>query len=239
VVLVDRSEETDLVRRAVRGEPRSIRTLVAYITPTINGVIQRYLGAMARSARIRDRVQNRDELYQEVMLELFAKDAGVLVRFDSDKATLKRYVGRVASHVCYTRVQRRQPDIIDEPMNPEISGEPSIDLASKADARLLLQRLYTQLTREVSPDELRLFRLLIVEERSHEEVSQLTGISKPNLHVRKSRLRSRAQKLLTKLLKDNRPNERENRDDGQPEEEDDEDPARYPRPIGTSESQST
>lgn len=183
---MERARERRLVDQAIAREPEAVRRLVDHLTPTVHAVVQRYVAAWAAGMGMSDWSQARDELYQEVMVALFADDARVLRRFDPERAGLRTYVRRVAANTCYACVQAQGAPPKEEWVDDSQSD--GVDWPARAEATTELARILGWLGKSLGPTDLRLFHLLIVQERPFGEVSAETGFSVQNLHLRKFRL---------------------------------------------------
>lgn len=182
---------------ALGGREAAVRELVAYLTPGVHAVVLRYLGGWTMRSRVSDARQARDELYQEVMLELFAKDGEALGRFDPARAGLQTYARRIAAHTCYRVVSRRPAPPLEE--LPEAVPDPAPPEQARTLAKDLLSRLYDRLEQALSPTDLLVFKLAVVQDLDAAEVERQTGVPVKNVHVRKFRIRQRAQAILREL----------------------------------------
>jgi len=191
------------VQKAVAGEREALTRLVDALTPTIQARVARVL------LRIRQRYQRRsvrqevEDLTQEVFLVLFADQARVLRSWDRRRGlSLHGFVGLVAERraLSLLRTGKRNPWTEDPTLTDELdqaSAAPGPEgiAVSKDLLTLLLRRLEETL----SPLGRHLFELLYIQERTVEEVTSLTGMSRDAVYAWRSRLRRLSQRLLHEI----------------------------------------
>jgi RNA polymerase sigma-70 factor, ECF subfamily len=193
-----------LVSQALSGQEQALWCLVDLLTPVIQARVARVLLAYRPPDENYTVRQQVEDLSQDVFLLLFNDDARVLRSWQPEQGlSLENFVGLVARRqaLSYLRSGKRNPWREDPTLNGE-SGEPAVDsdpeerTASREALRLLLRRLQE----ELSPLGWHLFQLLLVQERSVEEVEQQTGMSPDALYAWRSRLRRVARRLLGEVL---------------------------------------
>lgn len=195
----------DIVRRAMQGDNTAVRTLVQRLTPILQARAVRALMRCSRGLLPRDVRQEVEDLVQTVFGILFSN--GGKLFFDWDPArgkSFENYVALVAdSRIASTLRTRRGRVWPDEPTDVEgleSSGQfqigPEPEIHSREELLLILRRF-----REVATDRAyELFVLLYVEERSAEEVSEITGLSVENVHAHKSRLGKLTRRIANEVL---------------------------------------
>jgi len=195
----------ELVRRAMRGEGPAVRTLVQRLTPILQARAVRALLRCSRGLLPRDVRQEVEDLVQTAFSILFAN--GGKLFFDWDPARGKSFENYIAlvvdSRIASTlrthcgRVWPDEPTDFDE---LESSGQfqigPEPEIHSREELLLILRRF-----RDVATDRAyELFVLLYVEERTTEEVSEITGLSAENVHAHKSRLGKLARRIANEVI---------------------------------------
>jgi RNA polymerase sigma factor (sigma-70 family) len=200
------AEDTaELVRRALAREQAALNRLVAKLTPVIQARVARTL--MARRSRLasgHDLRQKVEDLSQEVFLALFEKDEKALRSWQSERGlSLENFVGLVAERevLSFLRSGRRNPWKEDPFLTEDEidTAAPDSDPEEITASRELLSRLLDRLREELSPEGYWLFQLLFIEELSQTEVQEATGLSADAVYARRSRLRRKAQELLTEM----------------------------------------
>ncbi len=122
----------------------------------------------------------------------------------SGKVPLAHWVSRIAVNTCLNelRAEKRRPEWrlsdFDENTSAAIEqgARTEADLGSPADARLAKDILY-QLLAQLAPEDRLLITLLHLEERSVQEIHQLTGWSRSAIKVRAFRARAKMKKMLS------------------------------------------
>jgi len=201
-------EETmGLIGRALAGDPAGLARLVALLTPVIQVRVARTLrDYRSLLAGGRDLRQEVEDLTQEVFLELFRRDAHVLRSWQAERGlSLENFVGLVAKGQVFSflRNGKRNPRKEDpsfaadelEAVAVTVDDDPEKVTAS----RELLSCLLDGLREELSPLGWWLFELLFVQELSQAEVEAVSGLSADAVYAWRSRLRSRAKKLLAEM----------------------------------------
>ena len=178
----DRSSDvTSLLERTRRRDAAAAEALVEYLHPVILPVIHR---------RLPEGADPRD-LAQEVFLRIFSN----LDRFRGSASSLEAWARRIAFRTCLNRLRHwrvrpelRWTDLSEaqrEMFDSVIAAGQEPDPAQQASARDLVEALLARL----SPKERLLVELLELEQRSLDEVCQLTGWSRINIRVRLHRAR--------------------------------------------------
>jgi len=195
-----------LVAQAIAGDGPALRSLVELLTPVIQARVARALLAFRPSNDGRPVRPQVEDLTQEVLLVLFADGARVLRSWRQEQGlSLENFVGLVARRraISWLRSGRRsswrEDPTLDgaEAPEPAAAEDPEGEAASREQLRLLLRRLQE----ELSPLGWRLFELLLVQERSVEEVERRTGMSRDALYAWRSRLRRLARRLLGEIMR--------------------------------------
>lgn len=187
-------ERTDAewIAAVLNGDVSSFEPLVTKHQPRVFATARRY-------ARREDEVE---DIVQEVFLKAFQK----LSSFRGD-APFEHWLMRLAVRTCYDFLrshQRNREMTFSDISGPEtewlerFAADPSEANEDAAAARELVQRLLSQL----SPSARLVITLLEIEDRSVNEVAELTGWSAPVVKVRAFRARAEMRKCLKKLVRE-------------------------------------
>lgn len=147
----------------------------------------RVFGLAARFAR---NAAELEDICQEVFIQAYFK----LRQFRGD-SPFEHWLLRMATFKCYDHLRKRQrsaPSISVEVLL-ESGHEPTAPRAAEPDPQL--ERLHTALAR-LAPKERLVITLLELEERSVQEIAELTGWSPGNVKVRAFRARAALRKLM-------------------------------------------
>lgn len=156
--------ETEAAFRA--GDRRAFLAVYAAYGPTIRGLVARFFAQPFA----------REEAVQEVWLLVYR----MAPSFDPDRGALSAWLRTVAANRCkeLLRAQGRRPDARAE------LDEEALAVAGQATANpedgvrgARLRDAVARFSAQLSPEEAEVFRLSLVEERSHDEVARSAGIS--------------------------------------------------------------
>ena len=184
--------DAEWIAAVLNGDVSSFEPLVTKYQPRVFATARRY-------ARREDEVE---DIVQEVFLKAFQK----LSSFRGD-APFEHWLMRLAVRTCYDflRSHRRNREMsFSEISSPEtewlerFAADPSEANEDAAAARELVQRLLSLL----SPSARLVITLLEIEDRSVNEVAELTGWSAPVVKVRAFRARAEMRKCLKKLVRE-------------------------------------
>ena len=181
------------LRRVRENDPEAARSLVEYLYPQVMRIVATKL----------PRRDSEEDLAQDIFLKMFTK----LEQYKGD-VPFEHWVSRIAVNNCLNalRAQRSRPEWRWADLSPEqaetleavMSAAPDNPHPSQAmGARELIDKLLATLS---PPDQL-LIRLLELEERSIEEVRQLTGWSATRIRVRAFRARRKLNQAFTRMKK--------------------------------------
>jgi len=149
-------------------------------------LVRVHQGAIRKVAALyaRDRA-DREDLFQEIALQLWRSFEGF-----RGEAAFSTFLYRVALNTALMRLRstRRRPEV-DAAAAVRDAASPAI---SRDDEEV--ERLYAAI-RELAPID-RAIVMLVLEERSHDEIASVTGLSTGNVGVRLSRSRVRLRRLL-------------------------------------------
>ncbi len=185
------------VEQARQRDEDAARVLVERLYPLVIRIVRSHLPRRAAE----------EDLAQEVFVKLFAR----LERYETRAGTpFEHWVSRLAVRTCLDalRAADRRPelrwgDLSEEQvawldfMQADQSVAPD---ASAASARELIEQLLAQL----APNDRLVISLMDLEEKTVQEVSQITGWSKTLVKVRAFRARRKLRKLARTFLAQNR-----------------------------------
>lgn len=161
------------------------------------------------SAGSRDARQEVEDLTQQVFVALLENGGERLRRWSGEEGTLPAFVGTIADHeiASILRSQRTNPWA----QQPMVEGmlEAKLDLAASSEQEFLsreeLVLLWERLKGELSDLGVDLFIWSFVEERSIEEVQELSGMSASAIYQWRSRLARLIRKLREESLSEKAP----------------------------------
>ena len=183
-------DERTCLREIAAGNEVAARNLLFHFHPFVLKLVRSHL----------PRRMSEEDLTQMIFIKIFRN----LDRY-SGKVPLQHWISRIAVNTCLNelRAEKRRPEWRLSDFDPETSAaieqlsriEP--DLTSPEEeqrAKQLLNSLLSQLP----PEDRLLVTLLHLEERSVEEIHQLTGWSRDKVKVRAFRAREKMKKILAK-----------------------------------------
>jgi len=172
------------------------RSLVEFLYPAVIRIVRANLPRRAAE----------EDLAQEIFVKMFAK----LDQYEGE-VPLEHWVSRIAVNHCLNaiRAQRSRPEWRMADLSEEQSAAlEAVTTSAMHDPGPALaigaRELVEKLLEPLSPPDRLLMRLLEMEDRSLEEVQQLTGWSSVTIRVRAFRARQRLNKLFRKLRKEGR-----------------------------------
>lgn len=196
---------SQLVETALAGDVDALRRLVEAITPAIQtavaDTVRRHLKGLARTSSRRE----VEDLVQEVLVALLAKDGKRLRQWSAERGSLSAYVKLVSRCVVYSilRTQKLNPWANDT-MSPEdiddlVSDEddPEHQAAQSEYQAAVLAGLEARLT-----DHTRVVFRLLVEGQSTGAICEGTGMSENAVHLIRHRIVATARDVARKLLGD-------------------------------------
>lgn len=182
------------VERVRQHDQQAARSLVDHLYPLVIKIVR---GKLPRR-------ESEEDLMQEIFLKMFTK-------LDQYQATypFDHWVSRIAVNHCLNalRAQRHRPEWRRSDLTEEqdqaldaVSASASSDShpAHAIGARELVDKILESL----DPEDQLLIRLLEMEERSIDEIRELTGWSSTRIRVRAFRARQKLNKRFGKLRKD-------------------------------------
>jgi RNA polymerase sigma-70 factor (ECF subfamily) len=179
------------IRRVRRGDETAASALVERLYPTVMRTVRSHLPR---------RTQEQD-LAQMVFVKVFNK----LNQF-SGRVPLEHWVARIAVNTCLNQLKHesirpelRMSDLSEDQERVVVhlaSTQEDLPWTQATAARELLEKILDQL----NPEDRLVITLLHLEERSTEEISQLTGWSVSWVKVRAFRARQKMREVWTRLF---------------------------------------
>ena len=181
----ERFDEAACLRRVRERDEAACRELVEHLYPAVIRLVRAHL----------PRRDEEEDLAQEVFLKMFA-------RLDQyrEQVPLEHWVSRIAVTTCYDklRAQQRRPELRRADLSEEESERIDRITAdtvddTKSDA-LAARELVGRLLDRLSPSDRLVITLLELEQRSIEEIRQITGWNSSLIKVRAFRARQKMRK---------------------------------------------
>lgn len=200
------SNEADaaLVERALTGAPAAVRALVAAVTPVVRARVARVLLRRSGAARGREVAQEIDDLAQDVFVALFERRGHILRSWSPQGGlSLANFVGLVAERRTISTLRsRRQSPWSEDPTDPVDLGPSagSTGFEEGVGHRSLLAALLDRMRAALSPQGLRMFELLMIEQRPVEAVCDETGLTAAAVYAWRSRLAKQARAVRDELM---------------------------------------
>lgn len=195
---------SELVSRALDGDSDAQKLLVERLTPEIHFNVAKMLRRWRTgSAAGRQLSQEIEDLVQEVFVELWQNDSRVLRRWEPAILPLHAYVGYIAKRRAAQILRSPRSQWREEPSQIEEldRNDPGRSPEDKSSASNLLEMVLLCLFASFSPDDFRLFKLLIHERCTPKEAAEKTGKTLDAVYKWRSRLYQRARKCLDLLSK--------------------------------------
>lgn len=187
---MDDSDAGALVEAALRHDDNAARELVRRLYPLVAKVVRAH----------RPRRTSEEDLCQMIFIKLFQK----LSQF-SGKVPLEHWVSRIAVNTCLNQIaaEKVRPELRHADLSEEEQAVVE-NLAATADElapdhRLASRQLVEHLLELLKPVERLVIDLLYLQERSVEEVRQVTGWSTSLIKVRAFRARRKMKDQLAKI----------------------------------------
>lgn len=185
-------DDTELVRRALSGDPAATRRLVVAVLPVVQARVTRVL-ARRRNKSGRDVRQEVEDLAQEVFAALFDEDGRALRAWDASRGlSLANFCGLVAEREAASilRSGRRSPWSADPTDTDDLERDlaPEPDFEARLATREQLEQLVDRVREALSPRGLEMFERLVVREESVEAVCAATKMSPDAVYAWRSRI---------------------------------------------------
>ena len=187
---MDDSDASALVEAALRHDDEAARELVRRLYPLVAKIVRGH----------RPRRTSEEDLCQMIFIKVFQK----LNQF-SGKVPLEHWVSRVAVNTCLNQIaaEKVRPELRHADLSEEeqavVENLASSDEELGPDRRLASRQLVEHLLGLLKPAERLVIDLLYLQERSVEEIRQLTGWSTSLIKVRAFRARRKMKDQLDKI----------------------------------------
>jgi RNA polymerase sigma factor (sigma-70 family) len=188
---LQRKVEATLIDQSLAGNKTAIRQLVDYLIPTIKKKVLAILHAHLSASSF---ASDADDVAQLVLEKLFRNGGQVLKNWDRQRP-LRPNVSVLSRNAAIDWLRERKNLDPLEVLEVEPSEDPRAELENRDE----MMRLMKELNRELSPQDSFLFRELIINDRSFEDISTETGLVVGTLHVRKHRLMKKVSAIAQKL----------------------------------------
>lgn len=185
--------DENLLAQVRAGTESAWQDLVKQLSPQVFGIIRNQIRATS----------DHDDIAQEAFTKIFLK----LDQFAS-KQPFRNWVSRLTINTCYDWLRKRKArplvsysdlgETEAEILEKTLAGDPLEQKESIASMRALLDRLISSL----KPREQIVIRLLDLEEKSVQDVGELTGWGASKIKVTAMRARKKLRDLLNKLESD-------------------------------------
>lgn len=196
-------DSSEILAAALAGDRAALRKLVDRLAPVIWSRVTRVAQRAGRKTPDQIR-QLGDDLRQEVFAALFQENGRALSAWAPERGlSLEGYVGLLAEHQAASilRSGRRsawREDATEDASLSRAVGGSDTDSA-RLDARDTLAHVLERIRAELSPRGLQVFELLVVEERSVDDVAGVLGMTPDALYAWRSRITKLAARIHAEL----------------------------------------
>jgi RNA polymerase sigma-70 factor, ECF subfamily len=187
---MDDSDAGALVEAALRHDDQAARELVRRLFPMVAKIVRAH----------RPRRTSEEDLCQMIFIKMFQK----LDQF-SAKVPLEHWVSRIAVNTCLSQIaaEKVRPELREADLTEEEQAVVQ-NLASSSeelapDRQLASRQLVEHLLELLKPAERLVIDLLYLQQRTVEEIRQLTGWSTSLIKVRAFRARQKMKAQLGKI----------------------------------------
>lgn len=198
-----REATQDLIRRAIDGDSKAMRELVADLTPVIRAAV---MSVLTRAPGRRQPHQELEDVSQSVLLALFADRGRALREWDPARGReLASFVTMLAHRetVSVLRSRRRSPwtehpTLLEELDRNEVSR---MGPESEAISRDMLSALAVAMREHLSPRGAEVFDLMFLQGLPVEEVCDVAGMTPDAVYAWKSRIAKKLRELFAALTR--------------------------------------
>jgi RNA polymerase sigma-70 factor (ECF subfamily) len=199
-----RDDAEQYLEAALAGNRDARAALLRSLAPIVQVRVYRALAVRGGAARGRTLQQEMEDLTQDALVALLENDFRVLRAWDDARGlSLVNYVGLVTERL----VGHRLRDRVRGPRGAEPMEDATLERAVGASgghedrvaSREVLDRVWAALKRELTPRGWELFRWLVVEEHSVEDVCAKFAMRPDALYAWRSRFLKRARALLAEI----------------------------------------
>jgi len=188
----------DCIRRVRAGDMASANALIVHLHPLVRKLVRNHL----------PRRESEEDLMQEVFIKLLQKLDSYRER---DGVPFEHWISRLTVRTCLDalRAEKSRPEWRWSDLNEGetewldflLSRQAEAPSPHATDARAAVTRLLAHLS---APDRL-VLTLLDLEERSTQEIAQLTGWTRPMVKMRAMRARHKLRQIAQELMKNDFP----------------------------------
>lgn len=185
-------DEHECLSRVHRGDEGAARELLHHFYPFVLKLVRAHL----------PRRVNEEDLVQMIFIKVFQN-----LDKHSGKVPLEHWISRIAVNTCLNalRAEKTRPEWRLADFNADTAAQieqlaraESNDESASSEDVAQTKQILTEMLAQLSPADRLLITLLHLEERSVDEIHQLTGWSRTAIKVRAFRARGRMKKMLTK-----------------------------------------
>ena len=200
---IEASSILDIVNQAIAGERFAIRRLIRLLTPVIQSSVAHVLTRTNSDFSNRNIHSEVADYCQDIFMILFKSDSKILRSWDQKKGmSLNSFISLIAKRRVISALRQNQVTLRldDKIIEQKIESHRNVpDIETQFIDRQLLLSIISHLKSDISELGYDLFVQLFLFERTPEEISIKTGISKNSIYVWKSRLRNKAKNILKNL----------------------------------------
>jgi RNA polymerase sigma-70 factor (ECF subfamily) len=201
---VTQESDVALVARALDGDAAARHALVLRLLPVVQRRVCRPLASFGAARAHRVERHEVLDLSQQVLLLLFDKGSRVLRAWDPSRGlSLLNFVGLVAEREAKAilRSGRRSAWAENATSDEDLAGASRDERTLEDDvvSREELAKIWHRLEQQLSPRGIELFRALLIEQLSIEEVAETFDMSHNALYTFRSRLRRQVHEIRQEL----------------------------------------
>lgn len=185
----------DCLSRVRRGDLAAANSLILHLAPLVQRLVRNHL----------PRRESEEDLMQDVFLKLLQKLDSYQERAG---IPFEHWVSRLTVRTCLDalRAERARPEWRFTDLNAGeaewldflMKGQSDAPTSRAMDAKAVVTRLLAQL----SPPDRLVLTLLDLEERSTQEIAQITGWTRPMVKMRAMRARHKLRQIARELMKE-------------------------------------
>ncbi|WP_168204131.1 RNA polymerase sigma factor [Aliikangiella coralliicola] len=200
---IEASSVLDIVSQAISGNRHAIRRLIRLLTPVIQSSVAHILTRTRSDSSSCDIHAEVADYCQDIFMLLFKNDSKILRSWDPDKGmSLNSFISLITKRrvISALRQEKLTHRLDDKTIEQKIECHRNVpDIETQFIERQLLLNIISSLKKDISELGYDLFIQLFLFERTPEEISAKTGVSKNSIYVWKNRLRKKAKDILQKL----------------------------------------
>jgi RNA polymerase sigma factor (sigma-70 family) len=185
----------DCLSRVRRGDLAAANSLILHLAPLVQRLVRNHL----------PRRESEEDLMQDVFLKLLQKLDSYQERTG---IPFEHWVSRLTVRTCLDalRAEKARPEWRFTDLNAGeaewldflMKGQSTAPTSHSMDVKAVVMRLLAQL----SPPDRLVLTLLDLEERSTQEIAQITGWTRPMVKMRAMRARHKLRQIARKLMKE-------------------------------------